>query len=793
MSDIPPLPTEFNHKLLIESPSMQYAAKAVTRNILFAVKIPYPLLKAWHKYLEDKKKLSVSFFDGPSDYVDLLEMSIPGHAFCISNDKEVRAEINKNLGIIAGSIKGQYTNSRGSRKRKQLDERVRSFHLFEGQVADVTQMKEEIKFLNNELNEWKRNYKDLEEEVEKLLEEIRNVSDEKSKTEKINEELAKYIEVLEMSSNEFSYKGKDISEAKNKSRTLNAFMDRAKVALWFAKSFGIELESITVKETKTGKNHVVSPMSGSESKNDGNQTKKINLVSEDERKKIEKILFLTDKFAVGDSFYHELSVDNGHLPRSYLIKQRRDQLNDLCNISATPGNTEGAQLPFVELLRERVLAFLESNQDFKGSEKPLRIKISGDGARMTRNSSFILLSFAILQEGEDVLAAKGNTTIAVVKGSESYKTIKEAFSDVFKNINELVKVKKLSLNEKDNIGLEFFLGGDYKFILLMLGLKSATSNYACSWCLVHKDNRWDMEHDLKYYNESPMHRTLKDIKDNAAKKKDNYCCENEPLLDIDLTHIVLDELHLLLRIMDVLIKNLILDVKEWDLREDPKKKRGEPKTVHKDKLVQTIRSCGVTFDIWEKTDGNGKSIGEYDFTSLLGSDKKKILNELPEKLTGEVIHLNTCDKVVKIWNSFKDLYSIITNKKPSTDEISQFFDNAKKWISMFTSLRDRRRGYRRANVTPYMHAMVFHVPFFMDKYGGIKMFSGQGVEKNNDVARNTVLRKSSKWNAPADVLMLEQRQWHLREHERSKRKYELKNTQYWEKELREKRRNKRKQ
>lgn len=34
--------------------------------------------------------------------------------------------------------------------------------------------------------------------------------------------------------------------------------------------------------------------------------------------------------------------------------------------------------------------------------------------------------------------------------------------------------------------IDFFLGGDYKFILLMLGLKGATSNYACAWCKVHK-------------------------------------------------------------------------------------------------------------------------------------------------------------------------------------------------------------------------------------------------------------------------------------------------------------------
>ena len=51
------------------------------------------------------------------------------------------------------------------------------------------------------------------------------------------------------------------------------------------------------------------------------------------------------------------------------------------------------------------------------------IKISGDEARMTRNSSFILMSFALLDLGDDMMAAKGNHTIAVVKDIENYSTL----------------------------------------------------------------------------------------------------------------------------------------------------------------------------------------------------------------------------------------------------------------------------------------------------------------------------------------------------------------------------------
>ena len=41
---------------------------------------------------------------------------------------------------------------------------------------------------------------------------------------------------------------------------------------------------------------------------------------------METILFLMDKFAVGDAFIHELSMVVDSMPKSYLIKQRRNKL-----------------------------------------------------------------------------------------------------------------------------------------------------------------------------------------------------------------------------------------------------------------------------------------------------------------------------------------------------------------------------------------------------------------------------------------------------------------------------------
>ena len=41
------------------------------------------------------------------------------------------------------------------------------------------------------------------------------------------------------------------------------------------------------------------------------------------------------------------------------------------------------------------------------------------------------------------------------------------------------------------------------------------------------------------------------------------------------------------------------------------------------------------------------------------------------------------------------------------------------WIVLFNSMGGVREGYGKANVTPYMDAMVYHVPHFMKIHSGI--------------------------------------------------------------------------
>ena len=112
------------------------------------------------------------------------------------------------------------------------------------------------------------------------------------------------------------------------------------------------------------------------------------------------------------------------------------------------------------VFKEQISDFLKQNPDFDTINNKIKIKINGDGARMTRNSNFILLSFSVLQTGESVTSAKGNRTIGIVN-----QTIRVSFGSLFKEINSLIDLAKLTVDGQD-LNTEFYHGGDYKCILL---------------------------------------------------------------------------------------------------------------------------------------------------------------------------------------------------------------------------------------------------------------------------------------------------------------------------------------
>jgi len=66
------------------------------------------------------------------------------------------------------------------------------------------------------------------------------------------------------------------------------------------------------------------------------------------------------------------------------------------------------------------------------------------------------------------------------------------------------------------------------------------------------------------------------------------------------------------------------------------------------KLLSCIRDCCVTFNVYLEKDG------DFNFTSLVGGDRKKLLSKLPEKLPN-CQPSAFCNTVKEIWEVSKNM------------------------------------------------------------------------------------------------------------------------------------------
>ena len=78
-----------------------------------------------------------------------------------------------------------------------------------------------------------------------------------------------------------------------------------------------------------------------------------------ERDRVLLILYLLDKFGVGDAFYHELTMIDKSLPRSYSIKQARKEYNSRVELQPIPG-FDGVYRSFESTFKE-ILSVLVSS------------------------------------------------------------------------------------------------------------------------------------------------------------------------------------------------------------------------------------------------------------------------------------------------------------------------------------------------------------------------------------------------------------------------------------------------
>lgn len=293
-------------------------------NPLLSLRIPNRLLLQWRTEIQSSS--------GRLRYIACLNKSVPGGAVLLRSESE---RLERVLQARASTVHSQVAKAKGSRSREL---RLNSSSVVVVDKCDVvaaTLFEKETSILKEKVAEANVKVEDALKSVDEIHEEFA------TQCVTYLDTIEKQTEELKEIKQDFTNKGRTFDDVggRQKRRKLNDFSDAAKNALWFAESFGFKVQSLQI-ESKSG-SVMTLPLCTELS-----QPQEDQQGTEDTR----ATLYLLDKFAVSDEFYHELSMSHKALPRSYKVKGLRTEMSKAVKVHRLEGSFYGAYRPFEDLL-----------------------------------------------------------------------------------------------------------------------------------------------------------------------------------------------------------------------------------------------------------------------------------------------------------------------------------------------------------------------------------------------------------------------------------------------------------
>lgn len=336
---------------------LSYIRKQKSFEVFITFSIPYEVLIKWHQIKVVRKLFALS-------YVDLLFLSqkLPS---CILNLKEeAKLRLEARLRELSYSAAKECTGTKGSTRIKVL-QKVKKLAVYQSEIQDSSQLLSKINCLEEENKELQEQRETLEARCGSLLQEVAELRQNTQRAAELeqsyseisnqNDKLKEYIDSLvdrdccKHCDSQYSNNGRTYNEVSytQKQRKLKELKTNSERALWFLESFGFKLDKLLLINCQSGEKATLQYNNGKKAA--------YQFLSEEDKDKVRNVVYIMDKFCVSDAAYHEFSMTNNEgLPRSYLIKQCRQDLNKVYSISRTPGEWPGTQLSFTDELNHQL-------------------------------------------------------------------------------------------------------------------------------------------------------------------------------------------------------------------------------------------------------------------------------------------------------------------------------------------------------------------------------------------------------------------------------------------------------
>ena len=293
--------TKFKRKIVVDSehcPNLVKRYDVDPEQVAFTLHIPFEQLNSWH----NAKHTILA----DCTYVQILNAFIDKQYSL--KIQESCSRVNERLRIHCTKVSKQAIRKHGGARQSLLAKvkRVAIRHSELSTVALVNDLQSQVSQLESVNATITCDNKALDikcKEASALVSQSQIKIDKATiDINKLKRENDKLYDIIEKNSpqRKFEDKGKSFLEVgkRQQDRKLQTLATRVEQALWFSESFGLKLNSVKMIDD-SGKAHCLS----FEEKGLKNYTE----LPTDEKQDIQQVLYIMDKFCIGEAAYHELT------------------------------------------------------------------------------------------------------------------------------------------------------------------------------------------------------------------------------------------------------------------------------------------------------------------------------------------------------------------------------------------------------------------------------------------------------------------------------------------------------
>jgi len=442
---------------------------------------------------------------------------------------------------------------------------------------------------------------------------------------------------------------------------------------------------------------------------------------------IGQVVWMLDQNQISLSKYGKLRTLFPIMPSLKKISKYRKELESkvLEDIKIYSGDHGSVWIDPLQLLKHII--------KIRGLEnlKHLDLFFRGDGRAIGKKIGSVIFTMSVLQEGKSVHSLDSIYTIGIFPCRENYEEFAFFMKPLIEMLKEMYLKIFIDLSGKEKI-CDHYLGGDQKFLRMIVGQQSCGAQYFCVYCDAKRCDIGDLSTTTFWF-----------IDDTRFQKIGHKGQSLVPLLPwIVPDHVIPDYLHCFLRMSDHILYRSICDF--FGLYSNEKSRAIQISKVIKEK-------SGVTLDFYSRGKESKKNLVAQSLTygDLDGGEHLRILNSINGIIDALLISNKTSLKEVWLkWKLLNEKYASITPKEKKqhfTVEHSletRYFkmQNSQKLPeydeTVAQSLRDSSLEFCQLLVKKwdlsvlknYAHIMVQHFPLF---HHLLKLCNCQVLERQN--------------------------------------------------------------